>query len=208
MNVNDYRRALSICLIGTCFRVRKCVPRPDRRMRSASRHTSTETRILPPEAVRELLSGMYKRQRLVSIIHKWYGTISAFSPPSSPSGRSAVLQRRPKRLAVSPSAMSHAIRGLEETLGVRLLTRTTRSVAPAEAGEQLLARLRPALTDVRDALDQLSGLRDKAAGSCPALWTQVEPGNILNAVTDYGSARGLRAHGFNFQIHALRTISL
>jgi DNA-binding transcriptional LysR family regulator len=69
-----------------------------------------------------------------------------------------------KRLTVSPSAMSHAIRGLEETLGVRLLSRTTRSVAPTEAGEQLLARLRPAFTEVQDALDQLSGLRDKPAG--------------------------------------------
>src|SRR2546429_6198218 len=69
-----------------------------------------------------------------------------------------------KRLGVSPSAMSHAIRGLEEGLGVRLLSRTTRSVAPTEAGEQLLARLSPALTDVQDALDQLSGLRDKPAG--------------------------------------------
>src|SRR5258708_6496592 len=69
-----------------------------------------------------------------------------------------------KRLGVSPSAMSHAVRGLEEDVGVRLLSRTTRSVAPTEAGEQLLARLRPALTDVQDALDQLSGLRDKPAG--------------------------------------------
>ena|SRR5581483_9899006 len=69
-----------------------------------------------------------------------------------------------KRLAVSPSAMSHAIRGLEETLGVRLLSRTTRSVAPTEAGEQLLVRLRPALADIEDALHQLSGLRDKPAG--------------------------------------------
>ena len=69
-----------------------------------------------------------------------------------------------KRLSVSPSAMSHAIRGLEETLGVRLLSRTTRSVAPTEAGEQLLVRLRPALADIEDALNQLSGLRDKPAG--------------------------------------------
>src|SRR6266851_2576965 len=69
-----------------------------------------------------------------------------------------------KRLGVSPSAMSHAIRGLEEDTGVRLLSRTTRSVAPTEAGEQLLARLRPALTDVQDALDQLSDLRDKTRG--------------------------------------------
>ena len=69
-----------------------------------------------------------------------------------------------KRLGVSPSAMSHAMRDLEEDVGVRLLSRTTRSVAPTEAGEQLLARLRPALTDVQDAVDQLSGLRDKPAG--------------------------------------------
>lgn len=69
-----------------------------------------------------------------------------------------------KRLGVSPSAMSHAIRGLEEDIGVRLLARTTRSVAPTEAGEQLLARLRPALIDVQDAVDQLSGLRDKPSG--------------------------------------------
>src|SRR6195256_5196806 len=69
-----------------------------------------------------------------------------------------------KRLGVSPSAMSHAIRGLEEGLGVRLLSRTTRSVAPTEAGERLLARLRPGLAEIQDALDQLSGLRDKPAG--------------------------------------------
>lgn len=72
--------------------------------------------------------------------------------------------RAAKRLGVSPSAMSHAIRGLEEDMGVRLLSRTTRSVAPTEAGERLLVRLRPALTDVQDAVDELSGLRDKPAG--------------------------------------------
>src|SRR2546426_9257548 len=69
-----------------------------------------------------------------------------------------------KRLGVSPSAMSHAIRGLEEGIGVRLLSRTTRSVAPTEAGAQLLARLRPALGDIQGALDQISGLRDRPAG--------------------------------------------
>src|SRR5882762_571916 len=72
--------------------------------------------------------------------------------------------RAGKWLGVSPSAISHAIRGLEDDIGVRLLSRTTRSVAPTEAGEQLLARLRPALTDLKEALDQLSGLRDKPAG--------------------------------------------
>lgn len=72
--------------------------------------------------------------------------------------------RAAKRHNVSPSAMSHAIRGLEEDIGVRLLSRTTRSLAPTEAGERLLTRLRPALTDVQEALDQLSGLRNKPAG--------------------------------------------
>jgi DNA-binding transcriptional LysR family regulator len=69
-----------------------------------------------------------------------------------------------KRLGVSSSAMSHAIRGLEEDIGVRLLSRTTRSVAPTEAGERLLARLRPGLADIQEALDQISELRDKPAG--------------------------------------------
>jgi DNA-binding transcriptional LysR family regulator len=56
-----------------------------------------------------------------------------------------------KRLSVSQSALSHAIRGLEEEVGVRLLARTTRSVAPTDAGEELLRSLRPALTDIRAA---------------------------------------------------------
>jgi len=72
--------------------------------------------------------------------------------------------RAAKRLGVTPSAMSHAIRELEEGLGVRLLSRTTRSVAPTNAGEQLLARLRPALGDIQEALSQISGLSGKPAG--------------------------------------------
>ena len=72
--------------------------------------------------------------------------------------------RAARRLGVSTSALSHAIRGLEEQLGVRLLARTTRSVAPTDAGAQLLSRLHPALGDIRGALEQLSGLRDQPAG--------------------------------------------
>src|SRR5512147_2916526 len=72
--------------------------------------------------------------------------------------------RAARRLGVSPSALSHAIRGLEERIGVRLLSRTTRSVAPTDAGQQLFARIRPAFGDVREALEQLSGLRDRPAG--------------------------------------------
>ncbi len=72
--------------------------------------------------------------------------------------------RAAKRLGVTPSALSHAIRELEERLGVRLLARTTRSVAPTDAGAQLIARLRPALGDIRGAVDQITGLRDRPAG--------------------------------------------
>jgi len=72
--------------------------------------------------------------------------------------------RAAKRLGVSSSALSHAIRGLEEQVGVRLLARTTRSVAPTEAGAQFIARLGPALTDIRGAFDQISGFRDRPAG--------------------------------------------
>ena len=72
--------------------------------------------------------------------------------------------RAAKRMGVTQSALSHAIRGLEEQIGVRLLARTTRSVAPTEAREELLAHLRPALGDIRGALDHLSALRDRPAG--------------------------------------------
>src|SRR2546428_12349280 len=87
--------------------------------------------------------------------------------------------RAGKRLGVSPSAISHAIRGLEEDLGVRLLSRPTRSVAPTEAGERLLARLRPALNDVQDVLDELSGLRDKPAGRLRLLVPRVAGTAVL-----------------------------
>ena len=72
--------------------------------------------------------------------------------------------RAAKRLGVSPSALSHGIRGLEERIGVRLLARTTRSVAPTEAGEQLFARVRPAFADIHQAIEQVSRLRDRPVG--------------------------------------------
>src|SRR5215208_4010237 len=72
--------------------------------------------------------------------------------------------RAAKRLGVSTSALSHAIRGLEERFGVRLLARTTRSVAPTGAGEQLLARLQPALGDIQGAVELIAGLSDRPTG--------------------------------------------
>jgi DNA-binding transcriptional LysR family regulator len=70
------------------------------------------------------------------------------------------------RLAgASASGLSEAVRRLEAQLGVRLLHRTTRSVAPTEAGERLLARLGPALTEVEAALAEIDGFRDRPAGT-------------------------------------------
>lgn len=69
-----------------------------------------------------------------------------------------------RRLGLSASALSHTIRRLEGRIGVRLLARTTRSVTPTEAGEQLIARLRPALTDIREALEHVAQLRVRPAG--------------------------------------------
>src|SRR2546428_6975771 len=69
------------------------------------------------------------------------------------------------KLGVSRSAISHSIRTLEERLGLRLLARTTRSVAPTDPGERLLAQLRPALHDIQAALDDVGQLRAKPAGT-------------------------------------------
>jgi DNA-binding transcriptional LysR family regulator len=68
------------------------------------------------------------------------------------------------RLGVSPSTLSEALRKLEERLGVRLVERTTRHIAVTEAGEHLLARLRPVLEDYEAALESLNDFRDKPRG--------------------------------------------
>ncbi|APG03300.1 LysR family transcriptional regulator [Luteibacter rhizovicinus DSM 16549] len=65
----------------------------------------------------------------------------------------------------SASALSEAVRRLETQLGVRLLNRTTRSVAPTEVGEGLLLRLGPALNEVDAAIDVVNGFRDRPAGT-------------------------------------------
>ena len=72
--------------------------------------------------------------------------------------------RAAAQLGVSQSALSHTIRGLETRLGLRLLTRTTRSVAPTEAGERLLRSVGSHFDDVEAELDALTELRDKPAG--------------------------------------------
>ena len=69
------------------------------------------------------------------------------------------------KLGVSQSALSHTIRRLEARVGVRLLNRTTRSVAPTEGGERLLRTLRPAFDRIDEELEALGALRDKPAGT-------------------------------------------
>src|SRR5436309_7184342 len=69
------------------------------------------------------------------------------------------------KLGVSPSALSQTITQLEARLGVRLLTRTTRSVAPTQAGERLLGVVAPRFEEIETELATLRELRDKPAGT-------------------------------------------
>ena len=79
--------------------------------------------------------------------------------------RERSFTRAAAKLGVSPSALSHTIRGLETRVGLRLLTRTTRSVSPTEAGQRLLDGIAPGFDDIEAAVSRLSELRDKPAGT-------------------------------------------
>ena len=79
--------------------------------------------------------------------------------------RERSFTRAAAQIGVSPSALSHRIRALEERLGLRLLTRTTRSVSPTDAGERLLASIGPHFDGIEAELAALGDLRDKPAGT-------------------------------------------
>ena len=79
--------------------------------------------------------------------------------------RAGSFTRAAAVMGVSQSALSHTLRALEDRLGVRLLTRTTRSVAPTEAGERLIRTVGPRLDEIVAELAALSDLRDKPAGT-------------------------------------------
>ncbi len=79
--------------------------------------------------------------------------------------REGSFTRAAAQLGVSQSALSYTIRGLETRLGIRLLTRTTRSVSPTEAGERLRRTLAPRFEEIEAELAALSELRDKPAGT-------------------------------------------
>ncbi len=80
-------------------------------------------------------------------------------------GRERSFTRAAAQLGVTPSALSHSMRALEERLGVRLLNRTTRSVTPTEAGERLLLSLAPRFAEIEADVAALSAWRDKPAGT-------------------------------------------
>ena len=104
--------------------------------------------------------------------------------------RERSFTRAAAKLGVSPSALSHTMRGLEERLGLRLLTRTTRSVTPTEAGERLLRTVGPRIEEIEAEIDALSELRDKPAGTIRLTATEHATEQILLPVlermlTDY-----------------------
>lgn len=93
--------------------------------------------------------------------------------------REKSFTRAAHRLGVSQSALSHTMRDLEERLGVRLLTRTTRSVSPTEAGERLLNKVGPRLEEIESELSMLGELRDKPAGTIRITATEYAADEIL-----------------------------
>ena len=92
--------------------------------------------------------------------------------------------RAAARLDVSQSALSHTVRKLEARLGIRLLTRTTRSVSTTEAGERLLNTLRPAIADIDRQLENLSELRDRPSGTIRISTSEHAAQTILWPVLD------------------------
>jgi DNA-binding transcriptional LysR family regulator len=75
------------------------------------------------------------------------------------------FRRAAAQIGISPSALSHAIGALERRMGVRLFNRTTRSVSLSEAGEKFLARVRPALREISEAIEAANEFRDTPTGT-------------------------------------------
>nr|WP_319485390.1 LysR family transcriptional regulator [uncultured Cohaesibacter sp.] len=116
--------------------------------------------------------------------------------------REGNFTRAAAKLGVSPSAVSQTIRGLEEQLGVRLLTRSTRSVTRTEAGDKLIARLAPMYDEIDTLIEEVGSLREKPAGTVritadeiaikQVLWPKLKdvmhdyPDITVELITDYG----------------------
>jgi len=116
--------------------------------------------------------------------------------------RERSFTRAAAQLGMSQSALSHAMRSLEARIGVRLLTRTTRSVAPTEAGERLLKTITPRFAEIEASLRAVSSLKDQVAGAIRItatdyavdryLWPRLQlllaahPGLSIELNVDYG----------------------
>jgi len=99
--------------------------------------------------------------------------------------RERSFTRAAAQLGISPSALSQTMKGLEARLGLRLLTRTTRSVAPTEAGERLLQTIAPHFKEIENALASLGDMRERPAGTI-----RISAGeHAVNAVLQAGLAR-------------------
>src|SRR5213078_4712217 len=94
-------------------------------------------------------------------------------------GRERSFTKAAAKLGVSQSALSHTMRELEARLGVRLLMRTTRSVAPTEAGERLLQSVGPRVEEIEAELAAVSELREKPAGTIRITATEYAIETIL-----------------------------
>ncbi len=88
--------------------------------------------------------------------------------------REQSFTRAAAQLGVSQSALSHTIRALETKMGVRLLTRTTRSVSPTEAGERLMRNIAPRFQEIEAELMAVGELRDQPAGTIRITATDVD----------------------------------
>src|SRR5947209_4156084 len=94
-------------------------------------------------------------------------------------GRERSFTKAAAKLGVSQSALSHTMRELEERLGVRLLTRTTRSVSPTEAGERLLRNIGPRFEEIEAEVTAITELRNKPAGTIRITATEYATDAIL-----------------------------
>src|ERR1700722_9243656 len=93
--------------------------------------------------------------------------------------RERSFTRAAAKLGISQSSLSHLIRDLEARLGIRLLTRTTRSVSPTDAGERLLGTVGPRLDEVEKELGSLQDLRDQPKGAIRISSTDYATDSIL-----------------------------
>src|SRR5258708_38703421 len=196
--------SLRICTSSSCDAVPAAI-RPDR------------TSVRAPAAAEKT-----ERTRWV---YEWNSTMPGTRPREELSVLAAFavvadersFTRAAVRLGVSTSAVSHSIRALEERLGVRLLARTTRTVAPTDAGQHLLEQLRPALGEIEAALTEVGRLREKPAGTIRliappiavamavspklAKFTRDYPDVVLDITTEDDSRRDLIAARFDAGIH-------